>query len=219
MPILNSILTPEQIKIEIWHITETVDELLNLVILTPAGRRLFNSYRNEKRKKEWLASRLLLQNLNNGNPVTVRYTKKGRPFKQKSMPWFSISHTTDYVAVASSISAPIGVDIENISDRILKIKNRFLSSIELNQLNDTSDIASLMTCWCIKEATIKHLDLPGIDFQNNIQIQISQSKSLSHVDVQINAKKNRTLTAITPSLSDKFILSYTINPIDNEIQF
>lgn len=218
MPVLHSIQTPEQIQIEIWHITESVDELLAMLILTPAGKQLFESYKNEKRKKEWLASRLLLQKINNEKPVTVRYTKKGRPFKQKSMPWFSVSHTTDYVAVASSNTSPIGVDIEIPSDRILKIKNRFLSLNELASLNNTSQITTLMTCWCVKEATIKHLDLPGIDFQNNIQIQIPQPNDLSTVEVQVLGKELKTLKAITPPISDKFILSYTINPIDNEIQ-
>ncbi len=75
-----------------------------------------------------------------------------------------------------------------------------------------------MTGRCAKEATINHLDLPGIDFQNNIQIQIPQPNDLSTVEVQVLGKELKTLKAITPPISDKFILSYTINPIDNEIQ-
>ena len=62
----------------------------------------------------------------------------------------------------------VGIDIETINDRILKIKGRYLET-ELNYPLELNTETSLVY-WNIKESVFKAVDKPGIDFKKNILV-------------------------------------------------
>ena len=91
---------------------------------------------------------------------------KGKPFFENNYK-ISISHSGVYVAVIISDTA-VGIDIETINDRILKIKSKFLET-ELNYPMELNGETSLVY-WNIKESIFKAVEKPGIDFKKNILV-------------------------------------------------
>lgn len=83
----------------------------------------------EKRKKQFIVGRMLLDKLLNENynikyiDMEIIYNENGKPYFSKKSIYFNISHSEDYVIVVIS-DKEIGVDIE-------KIKNISLSTIKL----------------------------------------------------------------------------------------
>ena len=71
----------------------------------------------------------------------------------------------NYAAVITS-NYNVGIDIEKISDKAIKIKHKFLE-IELNYPIEFDNQISLIY-WNIKESIYKAIGIMGVDFKKNI---------------------------------------------------
>ena len=151
-----SIKKEKDCKIALWETTESLEKLNQLTsyIATP-------KFNTEKRKKEWLSSRLLLNEVN--PKYSISYNEFGSP-KLNNEHNISISHSKGLVAIIIS-QKKVGIDIEEISEKSLKASSKFIS--EDNIKNLTADKATLI--WCCKEAIFKWHEKGRIDFINDIK--------------------------------------------------
>ena len=85
----------------------------------------------------------------------IRYHENGQPYLEPFDKFVSVSHSFPYAVLAIS-EKKIGVDIEQVKDRIDKIKHKFLHPTEIDWLGRVeSEIEHLTAIWCIKEALFK----------------------------------------------------------------
>ena len=149
--------TVQNCIIAIWKITETLEELLQLshTISIP-------NFNTEKRKKEWLASRLLLNKINPN--YSISYNAFGAP-ELNNNSYISISHSKGLVAIIIS-QQQVGIDIEEISEKALRVSTKFVSTNNLKAL--TAEKATLI--WCCKEAIYKWHQKGNVDFITDIKL-------------------------------------------------
>ena len=112
----------------VWKMEESSDELLGMLEHKADYSSFLERVSAEKRRQERFASRVLLKELL-GEEARVDYHSTGAPFLACVPLYISISHTKDYVAVILD-KRPTGIDIEYRSDRILKIRSRFMNPEE-----------------------------------------------------------------------------------------
>jgi phosphopantetheinyl transferase len=97
----------------------------------------------------------------------------GKPYL-KGVPFhFSFSHCKGYAACAVSDNNPIGIDIEIIHPRILKVAHKFLNEKEkelLMGLSEETTLQQLAFFWAAKEAMYKQHEQLGIDFSKDFHI-------------------------------------------------
>ena len=149
--------------IAIWHITETSDELYALLGMPCYDAQLL-AKKNESRRAEWLAVRLLVKELF-GSECEVAYHPTGRPYLKHGTAHISISHTKGFAAVAYHHDAPIGMDIEYISSRVERIAPRFTTQVEASYIDVHDEHARQMyhlINWSAKEALYKLFDSPSL---------------------------------------------------------
>ncbi len=160
----------DDVVIGLWQITETVHQLKTLCQLNDYDQQRFCRLNNDKRKKEFLAVRALLQQLI-GNDEAIIYNENGKPSLSKSSLHISISHNSEFAVVALA-QENIGIDIELKSREVSKIKGKYLSYNEINNV-DNSDDAHLtgLMLWLAKEAIYKYLDIKGVVFNRQIEIE------------------------------------------------
>lgn len=159
----------ERGMIGFWEITETVDQLMEL--LNPDEEELvnFHLYRNDLRKKEWLAVRLLLQ-LMTGKNSKISYDPAGKPLLVNGPGHISISHSSNCAVIYLHPEWHPGIDIESITRNVERASRKFLSEKELrdctieNQLSN----ADLLLRWCAKEAIFKMVPFSDVDFASQI---------------------------------------------------
>lgn len=129
--------------------------------------------------------------------VVLSHDKNGKPLLEGYN--VSISHTVKrqkgYVAIMLSKTHEVGVDIEYVSDRVMKIAGRFLRTDE----NPTT-VADNLVCWCAKEAVYKLFSSDDLTYQ-----QMRVSSDLTMVE---NLKRNVSV-GIMPIVNDDFVLVYT----------
>jgi phosphopantetheinyl transferase len=145
--------------IAIWHITETSDVLYALLGTQRYDAQLLEK-KNESRRAEWLAVRLLVKELF-GVECEVAYHPTGRPYLKNGIAHISISHTKGFAAVAYHHEAPLGMDIECLSSRVERIALRFTTQTEASYIDVCDEDARQMyhlINWSAKETLYKLLD-------------------------------------------------------------
>ena len=144
----------------VWKMEESSDELLGMLEHKADYSSFLERVSAEKRRQERFASRMLLKELL-GEEARVDYHSTGAPFLACVPLYISISHTKDYVAVILD-KRPTGIDIEYRSDRILKIRSRFM--------NPEHEVEHLLIHWCAKETLFKIIGQEGVDFQKHLHV-------------------------------------------------
>ena len=168
--------TENNCNIAIWNTQETLDELLKLSKPFDLTNR-----KTEKRKKEFLSSRLLLEQLNPNAIIT--YNDFGAPELDNGK-YISISHSKEMVAIIIS-EQQVGLDIEQISEKALRLAAKFISV--KNQSNLTKEKATLI--WCCKEAIFKWHQTGGVDFIKDIIIPEFSAKEKGEIAIQFKNKE------------------------------
>ena len=170
MPLAYKEIINPDVVIGLWRLDESPGELKKMVALDHEAEDYFTSFSNEKRKKQWLGYRLLLQQLLEVDSLNITYDKSGKPFIPGASFHFSVSHSGEYSAAIIDRSNPVGIDIEKIRDRIERVKERFLSEMELQNIGTENRNEKLHVCWGAKESLYKAYGNPEVDFMSNMHL-------------------------------------------------
>jgi len=172
--ILNT--TENNCSIALWDISESLDELLQIADSFDTAK-----FKTEKRKKEFLTSRLLLEQLSPNTIIT--YNQFGAP-KLDNGKHISISHSKKMVAIIIS-EQQVSIDIEQISGKALRLSSKFVSEKNLKKLS--KEKATLI--WCLKEVVFKWHQKGGVDFIKDIIIPEFSVKEKGIITIQFKNKE------------------------------
>ena len=166
MPLVRFIHNAE-ISLGLWEITEEP-----LFFEQAIPYRAIAS--NPGQQLQQLASRMVLYALQPSFSFDqIQFNPAGKPFLPGGIQ-FSISHTRGFAAGIVSAEIPVGIDIERISPRVLKIEKKFLNPHEyalLASLTEQDRIVFSSLFWSIKETVYKCWGNGGVDFSEQIRIQ------------------------------------------------
>ncbi|WP_346709682.1 4'-phosphopantetheinyl transferase family protein [Phocaeicola salanitronis] len=133
----------------------------------------------ESRRSEYLAVRVLLAEVC-GEEKEICHEPSGKPFLADGSFRLSISHTRDYVAVALHPEREVGIDIEQVSERALKVADRFMCGEELagqaealKGCPEEAEQAALyyvLLHWSAKETLYKLMGEEEVDFSRHLRI-------------------------------------------------
>ena len=123
MPLYKTIHVNELIRILIWDIQETKEDLSFQTALTPSSKNRLNSMKSEIHQRGFLSIRHLLKEVGYSD-LDLYYDEFGKPFLNDGN-HISITHSFRFSAIAISKKDPIGIDIEKQRDKIVKIGHKF----------------------------------------------------------------------------------------------
>lgn len=168
MPLIRKIETPTEIM-GIWRMSETLDDLLACYEVKPHERHNFEAFRNDRRRKEWLTVRILLAELIGGE-ASIDYMESGKPFLRGSKLFVSITHTIGYVGVRLGVQ-PVALDMEYMSNRVLRLIPRFVSEREMRYIAEDNKIVSALIVWSAKETLFKRFDISDVLFDRHLFVR------------------------------------------------
>ena len=194
------------VKIAIWHIVEEKNFFLNKV---PLPREITHPHK----QLQHLAGRYLLQYLYPDFPyelIAIADTRK--PFLPNEAYHFSISHCGDYAAAIVCKSNRVGIDIELITNKVEKIKHKFLNEEEMAHVeSQVSNVKYLTLLWCCKEAIFKWYGRGEVDFKKHIHLKTSNFKNGGLIKGEFLKEEKTTLT-IQYKFFNNFCLSWIATP-------
>lgn len=205
----------EQLKLEngaeiaLWDITETEDELLDILELNPFVIEEISHFSSSKRRLEYLASRCALNHLA-GESKFISYLPSRRPYLADKTSQLSITHTGHYAAVITHRNREVGIDIERISDKVARVKAKFLSETELSHIDEKSEKTQLTILWAAKEAIYKVLGIEVIDFIKDINIQPFQPYLDGEIIADVKIENSTTEYNLTYKVYPEFVMVWVI---------
>ena len=135
--------------------------------LTEVEKERFFEFKNQKRKQEFVATRILRHDLFGFQHI--HYDEVGAPYI-RGVGHISISHTDNFVGIAYSKEYRLGLDIELMRPKISKIAHKFLSHEEMKSFQVDS-IFDLTLAWTAKEALYKLSKRKGLSFITHLKVE------------------------------------------------
>lgn len=185
----------ETTKLAVWEISED-EKFFDLSI--PLNRKITHQHK----KLQHVAGRFLLPFLFSDFPnheIEVADTR--RPFLPNEQYHFSISHCSNYAAALVSSSNRVGIDVELITPRLERIKEKFLHPDELRFVRShlpSQQLALLSILWSAKEAMYKWYGAGEVDFSEMMRTMPFKADDEGQIDAAF----------IKLDLQQKLILHY-----------
>lgn len=209
----------------LWQTTETVDEFFGTYgFLEPYRQHVETSFKNDGRKKEFLAIHALLHEMlaicgkphgsrrsmalqgqseaSHGSPVAdapmIGHAASGQPLLRGYH--VGVTHTKGYAALMLSKSCDVACDIEHFSDRVERIKSKFLRKDE-----KADDLDSLLVHWCGKETVYKLFPEDNLQFS---QMRVGPFSTMSDWACEVENMKRGEKVRVDFELTMQFVLTY-----------
>ncbi len=195
-------------SIIVWKSIEQMKILLQNASLSQSETTEWNSFQSESRKREWLTVRNALQILIPGsNGSSIYYNVNGKPQLQKEG-FISISHSQEYIALLKTHVPEIGIDIEIIHPRIVKLSQKFLCEDEKLSVGDENQLEKLHVMWGAKEVLYKIHSIGDIDFKKDLRVHPFIYKTSGELEASILKKGYQKDFKIFYEKIDQYMLSW-----------
>lgn len=192
-------------RIAVWHVTETVDELLALLPDDePVRDEAEARFQSECRILEWTAVRVLLYDMLD-RQVPILYHDNGAPY----LPEYenldiSISHTKGYVAVALAERGEIGIDIEQMGEKAERVRHKFVRDDE-----QADSLVKLLLHWSAKETAFKVLHRNKVDFLKHLRVLPFELQDEGSFSLQESRTDAEMVMKIDYKVFPDFVLTYS----------
>ena len=208
MPVFYQQTIDRHTKLGIWKIEETEPFFLQTVPLQ-------NEITHPHKRLQHLAGRYLLRYLFPDFPYElIRIADTRKPFLENEAYHFSISHCGDFAAAIVSSEKRVGVDVEIYSDKIERVKKKFVNKVEENTLehfapqNHLNKYLTLM--WSCKESIFKWYGNGQVDFRKHMQMQaihFDERREVLLTDFLFSKERPKLLNLRSVFL-ERFVLSW-----------
>jgi phosphopantetheinyl transferase len=172
MPLFHSLTIDNDTRLAIWQIAEPQDFFIAQLKLNETDYSVIRTITSDTRLTEFLASRYCVRLLAGiDEELTLVKDEHGKPSVKGHPLHISISHCTGFAGAIISKKAHVGMDIEPIHGRVMRIAGRFLSETELGYLTPTRAIDQATVMWSAKESVYKYYGQKGLSFSRDIKLQ------------------------------------------------
>lgn len=172
MPLTNEINLAAGTRLYMWRVTEQHDELALAAQQWGVDLALCRQPKAASRRIEMMVERLLLCHIF-GPGAQLMHHDNGQPWVRlhdQRMTHISITHTKQWVAVATNQDCPMGIDIERQAQRVMRVRHKFLNERE-QQMVPPGDVMAHLVAWTAKEALYKAASLTEpVSIRNDLQI-------------------------------------------------
>lgn len=172
----------------VWHITESVEELETWLELSAFSQARLLKMKSVNHQKAFLAVRQVLRQLNIAD-TDLTYNQNGKPSLSSGV-HISISHSFDYAVVVIS-EQNVGVDIELIRDKIVRLSSKFCNERELRftPTGYLKKMEYLTEIWSVKEALFKMCNSRSLSFAQDMDVNVEQRQAkISQGDFRVELK-------------------------------
>ena len=194
-----------------WEITESVESLEEGFIFSVENIQDYHTLSHPSKKSEWLVIRLLLRSLLadwNEDYEGVYKDEFGKPHLSNRDYHISVTHAAEYVVVVIDKKKPVGIDLEKIRPKILKIAYKFLSEQELK--DSGNELNKLTVYWSAKESLYKLYGRKKLIFSTDLYVKHFEMKNFGMCFGVIYSDNKEFHHEIHFIKENDFILTYTV---------
>jgi 4'-phosphopantetheinyl transferase len=185
-------------------------EQLNVV---PELWEEYESLANEAIRHRWLASRYAVQQVSQRSPLKLFKEPSGKPILLESEHHISLSHCEGFVAAIHG-DAPVGIDVERVSQRVQKIKNYFLRDEEIALLGEENE--ALILAWSAKESIFKWYGEQNLGYKSQLCIRSIDFEE--HVmEMELITSDDNLIQPVFFRLDSEKVLTWVVGDLENHV--
>jgi 4'-phosphopantetheinyl transferase len=172
MPVVIDKTIHSNTRLAVWRITEKEENLRARLILNTSEEAYLEGIKTEKKRLQWFASRCLIRMMMNTSAfIAMHASESGQPVISNTNKKVSISHAGQHAAVIISDTTDVGVDIEELTTKVMLIKHKFIGDAEMDWMKNETSIEKHLLMWSAKESLYKWYAKGNIDFRLNLLLQ------------------------------------------------
>lgn len=172
--------TDENATILFWKYDEN-DQFNHWELIQPEDFQKVENY-HPKKMAEYLMIRKLLRVAKPEHKIL--YQSIGKPYLYPKDAFISITHSFPFAALAVS-EKRIGIDLEKIMPKILKIKHKFLHQNEIAWTENEDEVELLTVIWVIKEALYKLHPSKYWSLKNHYEVESFGLNDLNEIKCRV----------------------------------
>jgi len=203
-----------QVRFAVWRVEEDAQDMIGRLQLDDRERAVLATLNKGKRTLHWLATRVLLRYmLDTPGFIDCPSDENGKPYLANFPQQISLTHSFDYVAVILSDHGEVGIDLELVSPKILRIARKFMRDEELEfmeDLDDESKVNHLYACWCAKEAVYKLQGNRGVSFKDNMTIHPFQFQEQGVLELTLDSERQNETFKVHYERFLEYMLGYAV---------
>ena len=171
------------------------------------------AFGTDRKKAEFLSVIRLIQNLlDRTRLIEVKYGVNGQPFLDGLGYNISITHSGKFVAVLLSKDAVPGIDIEQVSEKIVRIEDKFMNADEMKSAaaDGSHKNSHKVLVWTIKEALFKFYGDGNVIFKENLLVEPFKFDGKGVVNASIVIKDIDKKFNVHYEKIEDYILTYVL---------
>lgn len=190
----------------LWHITESEEELAKPI---QEFESIPDNITHEQKRLEYCVGRLLAKTLLEKTSLRFEGIVKdefGKPFFKNNSWQLSLSHSYPYVGALIDKRKSVGIDVEQIKSKLIKIAPRVLHSTELIDAGDNETKHCIY--WCAKEALIKIYGKKDLVFAEHLQIMPFTLQNQGDISGRIIVNHTETTIPLRYEVHSSFVVVF-----------
>ena len=195
-----------------WQLTESLATLQQQLAELVGNQLQIPDYPNSLRLSQWLGSRvlayMLLQKFT-ALPLPLRNNAQGKPEFEQNAIYISISHSQNLAAVIISERFKVGIDIENISPKVMRVRDKFMAAAEKTDAGE--DLEKTLIYWSTKETLYKLYSKKQLLFKEHLLVKPFPASAAGTLEAQIQAPDLKKTYCIYYEKFKNHILTYCID--------
>lgn len=201
----------------LWQTNESADQFFgSYPFLCVFREHVDKTFKSEERRREFLAVHALLHEMLNIAGYGTRKRATAQTSAGPCMPMIGhtatgkpvldgyhvgVTHTRGYAALMLSKTCEVACDIEYISDRVERIKSKFMRDDE-----HAGSLDQLLVCWCGKETMYKLFSDDNLQFSH---MRVKPFDTMTDWACDIENLKRDIVQRMDFELTMQFVLTYT----------
>ncbi|SIT91905.1 4'-phosphopantetheinyl transferase superfamily protein [Pontibacter indicus] len=211
MPLLQTRELDAHTLLGVWLLDESPEALRSLL---PAhfipDKSLEQTH--PRRQREWLASRALAYQLLRrftDAPLPLLRDTTGKPLFAGAPFQLSITHSPQLAAVILSEKYDVGIDLELVSPKALRVADKFLTDKEKTFTSDNEQQTCLY--WSAKETLYKMYSRKRLIFKENLLVEPAQSPENNLLQGHVITDNFSKLYQIHHEVLHNHVLTYSVD--------
>ena len=199
--------------ITLWKIEEPAAYFLDYLGINSVDLPERSNATHPAKQLEWLASRSCVKysvELLKHSYCGIDKDPHNNPYLVDIQGFVSLSHTNKYAVAVVSLEEEVGVDIEQITNKLSRVAHKFLSPTERTFAGE--DLFKMCVYWCAKESLYKWYGKKNLSFKENIYIEPFEGKPIilqGEIFVDGVLKTEHQLAVF---YVDDFVITVTVTP-------
>ena len=198
------------VRFAIWRIEESAEDLISRIQLDDREKAILSRLNKGKRTLHWLATRVLLRTmLDTSGFIDCPSDENGKPYLVNFPQRISLTHSFDYAAVMMSDNGEVGIDLELVKPKIVRIADKFMKAEELTAIG-RDHIGKLYACWCAKEAVYKLQGNRGVSYKDNMTIKPFDFQDQGILFLELDAPHRKEQFKVYYEKFQEYMLGYVM---------